>query len=131
MQNRIFYSICFGFVMGVLLRSFIFINIYTAIWLGVISFVLILFFSFILKSRWGIVVGIFILTFSLGILRFHGDDKPAPEVFESKVSQRVSFGGQIVDAPDIRENNQKLTVLAKEGEEETKILLSVGLGEDL
>ncbi len=110
MQDRIFYGICFGFVFGVLLRSFISINFYFILWLGAISFLFILFFSFISKRQWGIVAGIFVLTFSLGILRFHVSDVSAPKNFESQVGEESSFSGEIVEEPDIRENNQKLTI---------------------
>ena len=53
----------------------------------------------------------------MGILRFHVADKIAPRILELQVGQKVTFFGKIVDAPDIRENNQKLTVeiLAPQG----------------
>ena len=91
MQDRIFYSICFGFVFGVLLRSFLFVNFYLAILVGVLAFLIILFFKFITKENWGIVAGVCVLSFSLGILRFHLADKPASHIFESRVGQRVSL----------------------------------------
>ena len=108
MQDRIFYSICFGFVTGVLLRSFLFVNFYFAIFLAVIASVLIFFFFLISENKWGIVAGIFILAFCLGIFRFHIADKPVPEISGAEVAQKVSLEGVIIDAPDIRENNQKL-----------------------
>ena len=37
-------------------------------------------------------------------------DKPAPEIFETQVGQKVSFSGEIVDEPSMRQNNQQLTV---------------------
>src|SRR3989344_3335138 len=140
MQNRIFYSICFGFIFGVFLRSLVFVNFYFAIFLCTMSFGLLLIFYLILKNKkWGIIVSIFILAFSLGILRFHMVDVPAPEIFESQVGQKVSFSGIIIDEPDIRENNQKLTIEVEANptslklrgaKEKTKILASVGFGED-
>jgi competence protein ComEC len=95
--------------------------------MGGLAFLFILFFSILSKNKWGIIVSVFVLTFSLGILRFHMSDIPAPEVFESQVGERVSLTGGIIDEPDIRENNQKLTVLVQSGKEKTEILLSVGL----
>ena len=117
MQDRIFYGACFGFVFGVFLRSLVFVNIYWAVWIGVVSFFLVLFFSLVSKNNWGIVISVFVLVFSLGILRFHVADKIAPRILELQVGQKVTFFGKIVDAPDIRENNQKLTVeiLAPQG----------------
>src|SRR3989344_9295743 len=141
MQNRIFYSICFGFIFGVFLRSLVFVNFYFAIFLCTMSFGLLLIFYLILKNKkWGIIVSIFILAFSLGILRFHMVDVPAPEIFESQVGHKVSFSGIMIDEPDMRENNQKLTIrtVLKEVSQrtvlekfaETKILASGGFGED-
>ena len=136
MQDRIFYSICFGFIGGVLLRSFVFVNLYLAILLGVIVFALFLFFSLISKNKWGIISSIFIFTICLGILRFHMVDVANPAVFESEVGQKVALSGEIVDEPSIAQNDQKLTVETKNGKparaggENTKILVSTGLDQD-
>jgi competence protein ComEC len=130
MQDRIFYASCFGFVSGVLLRSFVFVNLYTVILFGIISFALFLFFSFISKNKWGIIAGIFILVFCFGIFRFHITDVSAPAVFESQIGQKISLFGEIVDEPNIGENNQKLTVEMQKGKEKTGILLSVNLDQD-
>src|SRR6266545_297057 len=127
MKDRIFYTTGFGFVFGALLRSFIFVNFYFAMLIGVLASVSILLFGFISQNRWGVTVSVFVLTFSLGILRFHVADKSAPEVFESQFGQKVSFSGKIADEPDIRENNQKLTIEAQSGGEKNKILLSLSL----
>ena len=116
MQDRIFYSICFGFIFGVFLRSFVVIDLYLAILLGGITFALILFFSLISKNKWGIIASIFLFVFVLGIWRFHVVDRPAPQV--------ISMEGVIVDEPDIRENNQKLIIQTKE----TKILVTTSVG---
>ncbi|MDP2788632.1 MAG: ComEC/Rec2 family competence protein [bacterium] len=130
MSDRFFYAICFGFTFGVLLRSFISANISVAYFLGILALALVFLFIFISKNRWGIISGIFLLAFSLGILRFHVVDKSAPAVFESKVNQKTSFSGIIVDEPDQRENNQKLAVETKINENKTKILLTTALGQD-
>lgn len=129
MQDRVFYSICFGFVLGILIRSLFFIDIYMVAVLGVIAMALFLFFTFISKYKWGIITSIFLLTFCFGVARFHLVDKPAQNIFEAQVEDRVSLSGIIIDEPDKRENNQKLTILVKEGGEETRILASVGLDE--
>lgn len=90
---------------------------------------MILFFSLISKNKWGIIFSIFILFFSFGIFRFHMVDKPAPNVFEVQAGDRVNLSGFIVNEPDKRENNQKLTILVKEENSETKILASASLDE--
>jgi competence protein ComEC len=115
MRDKVFYTICFGFLFGVFLRSFLFIDLYLVVLIGVIAFALFLFFSFISKNRWGILVSIFILTFSFGIFRFNMVDQPAPEVFESQVGQKISLSGEIVDEPSVRQNDQQLTVEISQG----------------
>ena len=139
MQSRIFYATCFGFVLGVLVRSFPAVGgpppkavvFYIVLLLCIIAFGLFIFFTLISKLKWGVIVSIFIIAFSLGILRFQIADRPAPEIFESQVGQKISFTGEIVDEPDIRENNQKLTIETSISNTSTKILVSVGLGENL
>ncbi len=128
MRDRIFHSICFGFIFGVLLRSFLSADFYLVVLFGVIAFSLFLFFSLVSKNNWGIISSIFIFAFCLGIFRFHAVDTPAPSVFESKVGEEVTLTGEIVDEPDIRENNQKLTVEILSPK--TKILISTEFGED-
>jgi len=130
MQDRIFYVICFGFILGVLLRSFFGINVYTALFICVLSIFIFIFHYFISHSKWGIIASIFILTFSFGILRFHMADVSAPEAFESQVGQKVKLIGQVVDEPDLRENNQKLTVKVREDRDETKVLVTTSFGQD-
>ena len=126
MQDRIFYAICFGFLSGVLLRSFIFVNFYVVVLIAIISLAVFLFFFLTREKRWGIIISIFIFLFVLGILRFQAVDAPAPEVFESNVSEKTTLAGEIVDDPVIAENNQKIIVEIKEGGAETKVLLSAG-----
>ena len=143
MRDRIFYTSCFGFIVGVLLRSFIFKNLYFAILFGIIAFVFIIFFIFISTNKWGIITSIFILVFSFGVFRFHMVDVPAPNVFESYVCQEVILSGEIIDEPNVAENNQKLTVkvLAPQGlaleplkarpfPAKTEILISTNLDEN-
>ena len=113
MRDRIFYTICFGFLFGVLIRSFILVDLYLVILVAVISCALFLFFTLISKNNWGILISIFIFTFCLGIFRFNMVDVSNPEVFESQVGQKVAFSGEIIDEPSIKENNQQLTVEVK------------------
>jgi len=111
-------------------RSFVFIDLSLVVLAGVIAFALFLFFVFVSKNNWGIIISLFIIVFCLGIFRFHTVDVPAPSVFESTVEQTVSFTGEIIDKPTISENNQKLTIETKVGENKTKILLSTGLDQN-
>ena len=70
-------------------------------------------------------------------------DVPAPNVFESYVGQEVILSGEIIDEPNVAENNQKLTVkvLAPQGlaleplkarpfPAKTEILISTNLDEN-
>ncbi len=134
MRDRIFYSICFGFITGIFLKSFFLINIYLVLLLSFISVGIFLFHFFISKNNWGVIFSIFILTICLGIFRFNYADVSAPQFFEQKVGQKVSFTGLITDEPSINENNQKLIVsISREGQSftETNILLTADLSEDL
>src|SRR3989344_7357148 len=105
MRDRVFYTICFGFVFGVLIRSFVVLDIYITIVSSLIAFSLLLFFSLISRNNWGIIISIFALAFSLGLFRFHVADEPAPQFFEQHVGQKASFTGTIIDEPDTREDN--------------------------
>jgi competence protein ComEC len=133
MRDKVFYIICFGFLLGVLLRSFLFVNLYLVILFSVIALALLLFFTLISKNKWGILISIFILTFCLGIFRFNMVDVASPAVFESHVGQKVTLLGEIIDEPSIKENNQQLTVeVSYEGRPfvKTEILLSTSLDEN-
>jgi len=138
MRDRVFYTICFGFLLGVLMRSFPAFGgtppqavvFYHTFLLALISFSVLLYFSFISKNKWGILFSIFVLAFSLGIFRFDMADIPNPVVFESKVGQEVALLGVVIDEPSIKENNQQLTIKIKNGKDETQILLSTGLDEE-
>ncbi|MFA5932175.1 MAG: ComEC/Rec2 family competence protein [Candidatus Paceibacterota bacterium] len=140
MRDRVFYTICFGFLFGVLLRSFLFVNLYFVILFSVIALALLLFFTLISKNNWGILASLFILIFCFGIFRFNMVDVTNPTVFESCVGQKITLRGEIVDEPSIKENNQQLIVLATTRSwtlgsfdvqpQETEILLSVNLDEN-
>jgi len=130
MQDRIFFATCFGFIFGVLLRSLVSLNLYTSIFIGVLATALFLIFTLTSKQKWGVIFAVFLLSFSLGVLRFHVADTDAPEVFEFKIEAVASFVGVIVDEPDNRENNQKLTVEVKEDNAKTKVLITTNFGEN-
>jgi competence protein ComEC len=117
----------------------VYVNFYAIIFIGGIGFALFLIYFIISPRRLGaigsksqitLILGVFILAFALGAFRFHVVDKPAPESFESKVGQEISFSGVLVDEPNIGEKNQKLNIGAEEGEERTEILITVNFGEN-
>jgi competence protein ComEC len=129
MKDRIFYGICFGFMIGVLLRSFFIVNFYFTILILVIALVVGLF-SHLSKLKWGIVGAVFVFAVTLGIFRFNFADNRPPETFESQVGERVTLTGEIVDEPDIRENNEKLIIEVVDGNEKTKVLVTTPFGTD-
>ena len=129
MQDKIFYSVCFGFILGVLLRSFVFVHLSVILFFAIIALGLFFVLLLVDQDKWGIISCLFILAFSLGILRFHSIDTPYPPAFESHVGQVVSVSGEIVDEPSIGVTNQKLTVDVQEGKANTKILISTNFDE--
>ncbi len=129
MPDRIFYSVCFGFILGVLLRSFLLLNFYFILALAVLGAGLFLFFISVSKNQSGILFSILILAFCLGIFRFHLADQPAPDIFESQVGKKASFAGIIIDEPVRTEDNQKLTLEIDE-DEKTKILAYLPVEDD-
>lgn len=123
MQNKIFYAGGFGFGLGVLVRSFIAINFYFTIFLGILVGIILLF-SYFAKLKWGMIAGLFVIFAALGVARFHISDVEVPVVSEDS---EPALTGIIVDDPDIRETNQKLTVEIEDG---TKILVTTNFGQD-
>lgn len=130
MQDKIFYVSCFGFILGVFLRSFIFINLYLVFLFVIIIFAFVIYFSLISKNKPYIIWGMFILAFSFGILRFHIVDVFASNIFESKIEEKAYYLGIIVDEPSIGENNQKLIVRIEEKKEKIKVLITQNLDEN-
>lgn len=131
MQDKIFYLSCFGFILGVLLRSFFFVNLSFVLLLGLIALAFLLFFILVSRNKFGVLLSVFILVFSLGIFRFGISDDLSLNYFGKYVNQTVFFVGKIIDEPNIGINNKKVIVETKIGEEKTKILISVNLDEDL
>ncbi len=109
MQDRIFYSSIFGFFAGVLARSFLYIDIYALLFFVLVAGVLFACFDILSKN-------IFILTFALGGMRLHSADVSAyraENTLSGNVGQMTVLSGVVIDEPDARENNQKLTVEIK------------------
>jgi len=135
MRDKIFFGICAGFVIGVLLRSFFSINIYTAIWLLVVGVGIIAFHILGSKNKLGILTGVFIFATAFGIFRFNLAENNVKMPLDlwsgnsSKEGQSVSLSGMIDDEPEMKETNQKLTV--KVGNKNSfKILLTTDFNEE-
>ena len=127
MQDKIFYVSCFGFISGVFLRSFLSLDLYFTILIGLIALFCILFFYFISKDKLGIIISVFILTFCFGIFRFNMVDVSASIIFESNIGQKAIFSGKIIDEPNVAETNQKLIVEIQNRKDTTKVLITASL----
>ncbi len=116
--------------MGVLLRSFLDLNIYFILFLFLVSVAVLITTSIhsLTKEGWpkaGVVISVFILSFALGILRFHSAEISRNDlIFESLVGQSAKFEGIVVDEPDKREKNIKLTVALNK---KVKVLITTGI----
>ena len=120
MLDKIFYTICFGFIFGVMLRTFIFVDFYTILWLFALSLVVFLFFRFVARDKWGMILGIFALSILFGMFRFGLGDMKNNDPLSFLVGQKNEISGKVIDEPSIGENNQKLILMTKE----TKVLVS-------
>jgi competence protein ComEC len=103
MQDRIFYSISFGFICGILLASIFTWNAYLTYFVFLVSLILILVSKYILRNKWGIIASFFFLTFSVGIIYFNYFDAKFKYDLEDKVGVEFIFVGKIVD--DIENRN--------------------------
>lgn len=122
MREKIFYSATLGFALGVLLRSYFAIDSYFLLVLVFIG-VVVLGYFFISKNAWVLVFSLFVLTLSLGVLRFAGADK-VPTQFENLVGQETELSGTLVRQPDWRENNQKLQVELENSSQQVSVLVT-------
>src|SRR3989344_1278281 len=116
MKDEVFYVIVFGFTLGIFFRSF-----FNWGWSWIAFFLLLSFFLFfsslILKNikNVTILISVFVLTFGLGVWRFYISDIKLPPSLEEKIESRVKFEDLIINEPDQRENNTKLTVELQKG----------------
>ena len=137
MRDKIFYISCLGFIFGVLLRSFLFIDFYITILVLSLAFVLLIYFTLlsknINKNVWAIVFFCFIFTFSLGVMRFHIRDVAnfkAEQVLAGSIDQKIELKGIVVDDPVNTSKNTKLIVKLNE-HKDIRILVSMSLDDSI
>ncbi|MDQ3245008.1 MAG: ComEC family competence protein, partial [bacterium] len=137
MQDKIFYSVCFGLIFGVFLRSVYIVDFYFILLCLLLSLIGILFFKFLSQNKygnkWGIIASFFILAIVLGILRFDYTEKNISKILDERLGEKVELVGDIVDEPDSRVNSQKLIIQIKNdknNKENIKILVSTPLGSE-
>ncbi len=123
MRDRILLAGCFGFVGGILVRSFLNVG-----WAGggaCALFALAIFCVGMLatsrpsletKQNWGgalTLVAVFLFSLGLGIARYELSEYRTRDVgLDARLGHTVSLGGVVSDEPDERANSARLTVVA-------------------
>lgn len=130
MKDKTIYAICFGFILGILVSSFVYINLYTNIFIATLSGVVILLSAYIYKSKWGIIFAFFLFAISLGIFRLDLALNENSLIYEDRVGENISISGVVVDSPAIGDKNQKLNVLVIGDVGDTEILITTNLNEE-
>jgi competence protein ComEC len=110
MRDKIIFTSIFSFLMGVFVRSFLFIpTLY--FWIFLVVFALLVFAFFIFKKEIILLFAISFVCVFLGILRYHYKDiRELKNVFDDLVGTEVYFEGVVSREADRRENNQRLVV---------------------
>lgn len=110
MRDKILFTILISFLLGVFIRSFLFIPV-EIIYLGFGLGVVLIFCGLFFKKRTLIILGVFVPVFVLGVFRFHYTDIHQPKnVFDDYLGEEVVFKGFVSEEPDRRENSQRLVV---------------------
>lgn len=134
MNRRIFSIVIMGFTGGVILRSFLNLGFLFSIFILFTAGSLLLLW-FLLRQKNVLLVTLFVFSVALGVIRFdiadmnHGD-----ALLETKIGETVKVEAVVVDEPDNRENNTRLTVQLKNiflDKEKTKIKSKVKIVTDL
>ncbi|MEZ4114253.1 MAG: ComEC/Rec2 family competence protein [Candidatus Paceibacterota bacterium] len=123
MRDKIIFTSIFSFLVGVFIRSFLFVPILYFWVSGALA--ILLFFYFIFSKKKEIIFAFVSIIFIFaGISRYHHKDINEPKnVFDDLVGTEVSFEGFISHEPDRRENNQRLVV----GFENVNVLVTTEL----
>lgn len=111
MRGYILYTVLAGFLCGVAIDSLVPLSFYLSLLIFVLSlFVFILFRKVIVIF----LCAVFVFSASIGILRnSYAIYNFSDDSLEDFVGENVEIDGLIVDEPDIRENNTRLTFLPK------------------
>lgn len=123
MRDKIFFTSIFAFLIGVLIRSFLFLPSAVLVYFLVASLVFLILF-FVTKKEISVLIFFGLVFGAAGIFRFHYVDVNQPKnVFDDLVGTEVSFEGVILEEVDRRENSQRLIV----GFEGVRVLASASL----
>ncbi|MAF59394.1 MAG: ComEC/Rec2 family competence protein [Candidatus Pacebacteria bacterium] len=103
------FIIAFGF--GVLWRSFFDLGFYFSIFLLALAAILLGIAALSRHSK-SIIISVVVLGVGLGVLRFDfADLNKGNLLLEAQINRHIEVIGVVIDEPDIRETNTKLTVL--------------------
>jgi competence protein ComEC len=123
MDSRFFYVISIGFLCGVAVNSFVRFSLGSCFWLFLFSLVFLLYAFFYLRHILVLFLCIiFLFSLSLGIFRHsYSVSNFLNDPLEDFVGEKIEIEGLIVDDPDVRESNVRLTVLPSK----KKILVTI------
>lgn len=126
MRDKIIFISIFSFLLGVFIRSAIFLPS-IIFWIAGSITILFLIGYAIVKNPVLIFISVGVFSLGLGVLRFDYTDSRQPkDIFEEVVDEDISFKGIILSEPDRRENSQRF-VVGLEEYENVKILVSTEL----
>jgi competence protein ComEC len=110
MSNHIFFTVIFGFMGGVILRSFLSFGFVFTGFVFLLGITLLLLWT-LQRTKNVLFVSLTILSVALGILRFDvADMNRGDPLLQTLVGETVSIEAVVIDEPDERENNTHLTV---------------------
>lgn len=106
-------SLLFGFIGGIALGSFFHIDIWSFVAIATLAFVFFVYRYFVSEENRSayILSGIFILSVLFGLGRVTLSDLYSESELTQMAGQKVLVEGVVVDDPDVRETNTKLTVM--------------------
>jgi len=99
----------FGFLGGVLIRSFFDFDLPIFLFLLLIGSSLFVY-GALTKNRFSLILTVAVVMFALGALRFHVSDIAPPLFVYERIDKTVTLKGYISAEPDIRETNQRVVV---------------------
>ena len=108
MRGRIFYSICFGFIIGIFFSSF------SKFGFSIFSLTIVLSFSLLLSQIFTknkaiiTLIAVFIISFGLGTLRYSVADISRGEAVFEFLEQKITAVGEVIDEPRLTQQNQQI-----------------------
>lgn len=126
MNNKIFYSLVFGFTLGIFISSFLKLGFSFFLFLLILT-VLIFSYGWFFANKKSVIIllALFVFSFGLGILRYELKDiKKIDNNLDSLLSKKVNIQGIIGDEPAVKDKTVQLVINNDFG---SKILVSTDL----